>query len=65
MESFEIVKEAVAWGARCVVIRAISDSAKEELPIDFNLTLSGEKQVSVGKGSLATGEESAGAASVA
>ncbi len=49
MESFEIVKEAVAWGARCVVIRAISDSAKEELPIDFNLTLSGEKQVSVAK----------------
>jgi nucleoside phosphorylase len=49
MESFDIVKEAVAWGARCVVIRAISDSSKEELPIDFNLTLSGEKQVSVAK----------------
>ncbi len=49
MESFDIVKEAVAWGARCVVIRAISDSAKEELPIDFNLTLSAEKQVSVAK----------------
>jgi len=49
MESFEIVKQACAWGARAVVIRAISDSAKEDLPINFNLTLSGEKQVSVGK----------------
>jgi nucleoside phosphorylase len=49
MESFEVVKEAVAWGARCVVIRAISDSSKEELPIDFNLTISGGKQVSVAK----------------
>ncbi|HKM65528.1 MAG TPA: hypothetical protein VJX70_00050 [Candidatus Acidoferrum sp.] len=49
MESFEIVKVACAWGARAVVVRAISDSAKEDLPINFNLTLSGEKQVSVGK----------------
>jgi len=49
MESFQIVKQASAWGARPVVIRAISDSAGEDLPIDFNLTLSGEKQVSVAK----------------
>jgi nucleoside phosphorylase len=49
MESFEIVKEACAWGARGVVIRAVSDSSKEDLPINFNLTLSAEKQVSVVK----------------
>ena len=49
MESFEIVKEACAWGARCVVIRAISDSAQEDLPINFNLTLSKNHQVSVAK----------------
>jgi adenosylhomocysteine nucleosidase len=49
MESFEIIKEACAWGARCVVIRAISDSATEDLPLNFNLTLSGEKQVSIVK----------------
>lgn len=49
MESFEIVKEACAWGARCVVVRAISDSAQEDLPINFNLTVSKKNQVSVAK----------------
>jgi nucleoside phosphorylase len=49
MESFDIVKEASAWGARSVVVRAISDSAKEELPIDFSLTLSKNHQISVVK----------------
>jgi nucleoside phosphorylase len=49
MESFEIVKDARAWGARSVVLRAISDSAKEDLPIDFNRTLTKDKQVSVMK----------------
>jgi len=47
MESFEIVKEAQAWGARSVVVRAISDSATEDLPINFNVTLSKKQQVSV------------------
>lgn len=47
MESFDIVKEASAWGARSVVVRAISDSAKEDLPINFNRTLSKSHQVSV------------------
>jgi adenosylhomocysteine nucleosidase len=49
MESFEIVKEAMAWGARSVVIRAISDAATEDLPINFNLTLSEKKEVSLSK----------------
>lgn len=49
MESFDIVKEARAWGARGVVLRAISDSANEDLPINFNLTLSKKHQVSVTK----------------
>ncbi|HEX8871806.1 MAG TPA: hypothetical protein VF758_03505 [Candidatus Acidoferrum sp.] len=49
MESFEIVKEACAWGARTVVLRAISDSADEDLPIDFNLALSKDHQVSTAK----------------
>jgi nucleoside phosphorylase len=47
MESFDIVKEAYAWGARGVVVRAISDSANEDLPINFNLTLSKRHEVSV------------------
>ena len=49
MESFEIVKEARAWGARSVVIRAISDAATEDLPINFNLTLSTRNEVSLPK----------------
>jgi len=49
MESFEIVKEASAWGARSVVIRAVSDAATEDLPINFNLTLSEQKEVSLAK----------------
>lgn len=49
MESFEIVKEAHAWGARSVVLRAISDTADEDLPIDFNLTMSGSHRISVTK----------------
>lgn len=49
MESFEIVKEAVAWGARSVVVRAVSDTAKEDLPIDFSLTLSAKQQISIAK----------------
>ncbi len=49
MESFEIVKEACAWGARSVVVRAISDSAREDLPINFNLTLTKDHKVSIAK----------------
>jgi adenosylhomocysteine nucleosidase len=49
MESFEIVKSASAWGARSVVIRAISDAATEDLPINFNLTLSAQNGVSLPK----------------
>jgi nucleoside phosphorylase len=47
MESFEIVKQALAWGARGVVVRAISDAADEDLPINFNLTISSDKQISI------------------
>jgi len=49
MESFEIVKAASAWGARSAVIRAISDAASEDLPINFNLTLSAQNEVSLAK----------------
>src|SRR5215472_7135434 len=49
MESFEIVRQAVAWGAKGVVIRAISDSATQDMPINFNLTLSSKNEVSIGK----------------
>lgn len=47
MESFDVVKEGYAWGARGVAIRAISDRADENLPIDFNRTISSDSQVSI------------------
>lgn len=47
MESFDVLKEGYAWGARCVAIRAISDRADEDLPIDFNRTISTDNRVSV------------------
>jgi hypothetical protein len=41
------VKEGYAWGARGVAIRAISDRADENLPIDFNRTISSDSRVSI------------------
>ena len=49
MESFEIVKQAIAWGAKGIVVRAISDAATEDLPINFNLTISSDRQISIAK----------------
>jgi adenosylhomocysteine nucleosidase len=36
MESGEILYEASAFGAKGIAIRAISDAAEEDLPLDFN-----------------------------
>lgn len=47
MESFEVMKESSAWGARCIAIRAVSDAADEDLPIDFGKTITPEGQVSL------------------
>lgn len=47
MESFDVVKEGCAWGARGVAIRAISDRADEDLPVDFNKTISSDNRVSI------------------
>jgi hypothetical protein len=41
------VKESLAWGARGVAIRSISDRADEDLPIDFNRTMSSDSRVSI------------------
>jgi nucleoside phosphorylase len=49
MESFDVVKEGYAWGARSVAIRAISDRADEDLPIDFNRALSSDNRVSIAR----------------
>jgi nucleoside phosphorylase len=36
MESGEILCEAAAFGAKGIAVRAISDAAEEDLPLDFN-----------------------------
>jgi nucleoside phosphorylase len=47
MESFGIMKEAHAWGMRPIAIRAVSDGADKDLPIDFNRTINSSNQVSI------------------
>jgi len=49
MESFDTLKEACARGARAVAIRAVSDAAGENLPLDFNRTLARNGRVNFSK----------------
>ncbi len=49
MESFDVIKEAYSWGTRPVAIRAISDNSDEDLPVDFNLALTGKGAISVSR----------------
>jgi adenosylhomocysteine nucleosidase len=46
MESYEVLSEAGAWGARGIAIRAVSDEVNETLPIDFSKTITEEGDVS-------------------
>jgi adenosylhomocysteine nucleosidase len=47
LESFEILREAQAGGIPAVAIRAISDLAAEDLPIDMSQVFSDRGQVSI------------------
>jgi adenosylhomocysteine nucleosidase len=47
MESGDILYEAMAFGARVIAIRAISDSSDEEMPIDFNRVVNKAGDVSI------------------
>jgi len=47
MESFEVVREAATRGLPAVAIRAISDVADEELPLDLNSVFDHQGQVSI------------------
>ncbi len=49
MESFDVIKEVNAWKAKAVAIRAISDNSEEDLPVDFNLALTGKGDISLGR----------------
>ena len=47
MESGEILYEALAFGARVIAVRAISDSSDEDMPIDFNRVVTKGGDVSI------------------
>jgi adenosylhomocysteine nucleosidase len=47
MESGEVMAEAAAFGAKCIMIRAISDEVDENLPLDFNRTTTAAGDVSI------------------
>jgi adenosylhomocysteine nucleosidase len=49
MESGDIMLEAVAFGAKVIAIRAISDAVEEDLPLDFNRVMSESGKVSITK----------------
>ena len=49
MESGDIMLEAVAFGAKVIAIRAISDAVEEDLPVDFNRVTSESGDVSIAK----------------
>lgn len=49
MESGDIMLEAIAFGAKVIAIRAISDAVEEDLPVDFNRVMSESGEVSLSK----------------
>ena len=49
MESGEILKEALVFGARVVAIRGISDAVEEDLPVDFNGATTESGDLSIGR----------------
>jgi nucleoside phosphorylase len=49
MESGEVLDEAQVLGARAIAIRGISDSADEDLPLDFNRVTNSSGEVSLAR----------------
>ena len=47
MESFEVLAEAYAWMSEGIAIRAISDTADEDLPIDFDEVVNDSGELSM------------------
>jgi nucleoside phosphorylase len=49
MESFEVLSEALAWMTEGVAVRAISDLAAEDLPLDFDQVVTDKGELSVAR----------------
>lgn len=49
MESLKVLEEALLWTREVVVIRAISDTAEEDLPLDFDTIVTDDGQLSVAR----------------
>lgn len=47
MESFEILAEAFGWIREGIAVRAVSDTADEDLPLDFDQVVTNEGDLSV------------------
>jgi nucleoside phosphorylase len=47
MESGDVLLEAVAFGAKVIAIRGISDAVEQDLPLDFNRVMSESGDVSI------------------
>ena len=49
MESFAVLSEALAWMAEGIAVRAISDTADEDLPLDFDQVVTEEGELSMAR----------------
>src|SRR5260370_35172927 len=49
MESFEVLSEALAWMTEGISVRAVSDIADEDLPLDFDQVVTKEGDLSMAR----------------
>jgi adenosylhomocysteine nucleosidase len=49
MESFEVLSEALAWMTEGIAVRAVSDTADEDLPLDFDQVVTEQGELSMAR----------------